>query len=133
MFDGSPLRQTLTSALPLILFAVGVAVVGQVALKSGMQQVGRIDGESVAQPLVLAARVATNPLVLAGLGLYVLGAVAWLTVLSRVPLSFAYPMLALSYALTPLVAWLVLREPIPSIRWVGIAVIVLGVSIVARS
>jgi len=133
VFDGSPLRQTLASALPLILFAVGVAVVGQIALKSGMQQVGRIDGEAVAQPLLLVARVLTNPLVLVGLGLYVLGAVAWLTVLSRVPLSFAYPMLALSYALTPLLAWLVLREPIPSIRWVGIAVIVLGVSIVARS
>jgi drug/metabolite transporter (DMT)-like permease len=67
------------------------------------------------------------------LGCYVLGAVAWLTVLSRVPLSLAYPMLALSYAITPILAWLVLGEDVNGLRWAGIGVISLGVLLVARS
>jgi drug/metabolite transporter (DMT)-like permease len=78
-------------------------------------------------------RLLTSPLVVAGLGLYVLGSMAWLTVLSRVPLSLAYPTLALSYALTPILAWLVLGEDVPAIRWLGITTICLGVVLVSRS
>jgi drug/metabolite transporter (DMT)-like permease len=55
-------------------------------------------------------------------------------VLSRVNLSFAYPMIALTYVLVPLAAWLFLNEPaIPPIRWVGMCVIIVGVVLVAQS
>lgn len=120
-------------SLPLILAAVGLGVVGQITLKLGMTQIGRIDSTTVAQPAQIVLRVLTNPLVVAGLGLYVLGAVVWLTVLSRVPLSLAYPILALSYAITPVLAWLLLGESVPSLRWAGIATICLGVFIVSRT
>ena len=121
------------SSLWLILLAVACSVAGQLTLKTGMTQVGHIGGEALADPLRLVLRVFTSPLVIAGLGLYVVGAMAWLTVLSRVPLSLAYPSLALSYALTPALAWLVLGEQVPSVRWVGISTICIGVLLVARS
>ncbi len=117
----------------LILIAVICSVAGQVTLKLGMTAVGAIGGEALAQPAQLVLRVATTPLVLVGLGLYALGAVAWMTVLSRVTLSFAYPMLALTYAITPAAAWLVLGEALPAARWAGIAVICAGVFLIARS
>ncbi len=117
----------------LILIAVICSVAGQVTLKLGMTAVGAIGGEALAQPAQLVLRVATTPLVLVGLGLYALGAVAWMTVLSRVALSFAYPMLALTYAITPAAAWLVLGEALPAARWAGIAVICAGVFLIARS
>src|SRR3712207_2389645 len=99
----------------------------------GMTQVGSIGAEALAEPVQIALRGLTSPLVLAGLALYVLGAMTWLTVLSRVPLSFAYPMLALSYAITPTLAWLILGENLPSERWMGIATICLGVFLISRS
>ena len=123
----------MSGALPLILFSVVCGIGGQLTLKMGMTHVGQIDGGALAQPLAVALRVLTTPMVVFGLGLYVLGAVAWLTVLSRVPLSFAYPILALSYAITPMLAWFLLGESVPSIRWLGVAVICLGVFFVSRS
>jgi drug/metabolite transporter (DMT)-like permease len=122
-----------SSSLFLILLSVGCGVSGQLTLKLGMTQVGRVGAEALAAPMQLAFKVATNPLVIGGLGLYVLGAVAWLTVLSRVPLSFAYPMLALSYAIVPVLAWMLLGEDVPSLRWAGIATICLGIFLVSRS
>jgi drug/metabolite transporter (DMT)-like permease len=122
-----------TSSLPLILLSVVCGVAGQLTLKSGMTQVGRIGVESLAEPIQLALRVLTSPLVVIGLCLYVLGAACWLIVLSRVPLSLAYPVLALSYAFTPVLAWLILGENVPSLRWLGVAVICVGVVLVSRS
>ena len=124
---------TVSSSLTLILLSVGCGVAGQLTLKIGMGHVGHIGAEALAQPLATALRVLTNPLVVGGLGLYALGAAFWLTVLSRVPLSFAYPILALSYAFTPILAWAILGEPVPSLRWLGIATICLGVVLVSRS
>lgn len=123
----------MNGSLSLILFGVMCSVGGQITLKMGMSQIGRIGVEALVQPLQIALRVLTNPLVVAGLGLYVLGAAVWLTVLSRVPLSFAYPILALSYAFTPILAWMVLGESVPSLRWLGIATICLGIFLVSRS
>ena len=124
---------TATSSFPLIGLAVVFGVVGQLALKMGMTRVGAITGAALSQPVAVAFQVLTTPLVLGGLAFYVLGAAAWLGVLSRVPLSLAYPLLAVSYAITPVVAWLALGESLPSLRWLGIGTICLGVFLVSRS
>jgi drug/metabolite transporter (DMT)-like permease len=120
-------------SLLLILIAVLVGVAGQLSLKMGMNHVGTIDATSVAQPVETLSNVFRSPMVWVGLALYGLGAVAWLIVLSRLDLSFAYPFLALSYAITPILAWRLLDEPISALRWLGIAVIISGVLIVSRT
>lgn len=121
------------SSIILVLLAVACGVSGQLALKVGMTQIGRIGVEALAQPLPVAWRVLSSPLVIGGLACYALGAVFWLTVLSRVPLSLAYPMLALTYVAIPLLAWLLLGESVTGLRWVGISVICIGVLLVAWS
>ncbi len=125
----------MTISLILIFLDVAFSVAGQLLLKKGMTAVGRIDSDFFAQPLLGLWRMfTTSPYVVLGLGLYVVGAVLWLIVLSRVNLSYAYPLIALTYVLIPLAAWLLLHEPpIPLIRWVGMAIIVFGVVLVARS
>lgn len=67
----------------------------------------------------------------AALTLYGVATVTWLVVLSRVPLSFAFPFYGLSFLLVPLVAALFLKEPL---RWqtlVGGMVILGGIAITA--
>lgn len=123
----------MNTSLVMILFSVVCGVCGQIALKTGMNQVGKIDASALTQPLVVVTNVASNLFVLGGLALYVFSAMVWLMVLSRVQLSFAYPIIALSYAFTPLFAWLLLGEQLPSLRWAGIGVICLGVFLVSRS
>lgn len=123
----------MSNSIILIVVSVICGISGQISLKMGMVQTGRIDAIALAHPTQVIARVLTTPLVLSGLTLYVLGAAAWLTVLSRVPLSQAYPYLALSYAFTPILAWFLLSESIPSFRWLGIGIIVFGIIVVSRT
>jgi multidrug transporter EmrE-like cation transporter len=117
----------------LILIAAFFGVGGQLSLKMGMTQVGRLGSDALAEPVQILLRIATSPLVIGGLSLYVAGAAVWMLVLSRSALSFAYPILAVGYAITPVLAWVLLGENVNGIRWAGIAIICLGVFVVSRS
>ncbi len=57
----------------------------------------------------------------------------WIVGLSRVPVSIAYPMLSLGYIVNAIAAHYLLGEAVTLARWTGIAFIVLGVWLVARS
>lgn len=114
-----------TSALAI--FSVMLATAAQILLRAGMERVGYIGAGRLGSPVKLALQVARTPQVLMGLGLFGLSAVTWLIVLSRVPLSFAYPFAGLVYVLTTVFARFVLKEPVPSLRWFGIALIIIGI------
>ena len=123
----------MVKSLALIFISVLIGVFGHLSLKTGMSQVGRIDAEALHQPLQLLVRVFSRPIILAGIAMYIVGTLIWLVVLSRMDLSFAYPLVATTYVFTPLLANLILREPIPGVRWIGIALILIGVAVVART
>lgn len=120
-------------SLLLVLGSVGTATLGQLLLKTGMTSVGRLGAGALQQPLQTLIAVASTPVVWLGLASYAIGAVLWMVVLSRLDLGYAYPLLAISYILIPLLAHFLLGEAIPPLRWVGIAVIFVGVIIVARA
>ena len=120
-------------SLALIIVSVSFAVAGQLTLKSAMDQVGRIGGRQVHEARHTVARVATQPLVWAGLGLFGISAVFWLVVLSRVPLSLAYPFVGATYIIVVLWARFWRHESVPSLRWIGVAVVALGIVIVGLS
>ena len=117
----------------MIVIAILVGSAGQLFLKQGMIQVGSLQIQGLVEIGMLAWRVFSTPLVILGLACYGVGTLVWLGVLSRLDLSFAYPMLALSYVLIPIMARVFLEEKIPVARWVGIGIIVVGVGIVAKS
>ncbi len=120
-------------SLLLVLGSVGTATLGQLLLKTGMTSVGRLGAGALQQPLETLIAIASTPVVWLGLASYAIGAVLWMVVLSRLDLGYAYPLLAISYILIPLLAHFLLGETIPPLRWVGIAVIFVGVIIVARA
>jgi undecaprenyl phosphate-alpha-L-ara4N flippase subunit ArnE len=65
--------------------------------------------------------------------LYGFSALAWLWVLSRAPLSLAYPVLALSFPIVVGLSALLFSETISTIHWLGVSVIVVGVSLLSRT
>jgi len=81
----------------------------------------------------LGIRLAIEPHILAGLACYVISVVVWVVALSRVPVSIAYPMLSIGYVVNAIAAWALLGETVTTMRMAGIAVIVVGVFMVARS
>jgi drug/metabolite transporter (DMT)-like permease len=54
-------------------------------------------------------------------------------VLSRTSLSFAYPFAAITYILIVLFDRFVLDETVPPLRWMGVALIAVGIVLVART
>jgi len=64
---------------------------------------------------------------LAGFALYGASALLWLFVLARLPLSTAYPLLALNFVLVQLAGTLFFGEPFTAVKGVGLALIVAGV------
>ena len=69
----------------------------------------------------------------AGLILYGLSAVSWLWVLSRFQLSYAYPLLALSFPIVVAFSVALFSETVSTLRWVGVIVIFVGVSLLSRT
>ncbi|MGH2820398.1 MAG: EamA family transporter [Actinomycetota bacterium] len=123
---------TLVSVAMLVI-SVCFAVSGQLTLKSAMTRVGRIGSKQVATPVKTAVRTVREPRLWVGLLLFGVSAAFWLVVLSRVPLSVAYPFVGISYIVVVLSARLLLHEHVPALRWVGVVVVALGIAIVGLS
>jgi drug/metabolite transporter (DMT)-like permease len=104
---------TLTS-LGLLSVFIALTSVGQLCMKVGVR--GAAATSAVAARGVLHQVVAAlaRPPVLVGIGLYILGGLAWLPLISRVRLSIAYPMVSLSYVVVVVLSAGVLRE---RVRW----------------
>jgi multidrug transporter EmrE-like cation transporter len=118
----------------VIMISVVLAAVAQLTLKHGMTQVTARGGPlDLAAPVDSVRRVATNVSVLLGLFIFVLSAAAWLVVLSKVPLSFAYPFVSLTYVLILLFDRFVLDQPVSLVRWGGVALIITGIVLISRT
>lgn len=117
----------------LILLSIIIAVTGQVCLKVGMNQISKLSSVNFGSLMVFLKKIVGSPLVVLGLFLYGLSALVWLVVLSRVDLSFAYPMIGLSYVLVLVISSLFLKEQVGLIRWLGAAIIILGVILISRT
>ncbi len=63
---------------------------------------------------------------------YAFSTVLWLLALRTVPLSQAFPILGLQFALVPIASKWILRESMFGRQWLGVAAIVLGVALVGR-
>ncbi len=112
------------------MVSVVSGVAGQTFLKIGSERAGSsADGGIVA----LIGSILTSPLMLLGLFFYGCGALAWIAVLRRMDLSYAYPFLALNFVLIALVSYFFLGETIPALRWLGIGIICAGILVVARA
>lgn len=114
----------------LVLASILLSAVAQVVLKFGMttgQVRAAIESKDVHQTI---PAIATSPYILIGMTAFGLSALLWLFVLSRIPLSTAYPMMALGIVLTVLAGRFLLLEPISASKAVGVGLIIVGVVLV---
>jgi len=118
--------------MPLILLGVLLNAIAQLFLKEGMNRIGHFDFVW-ANVLPIGLQVALSPFVVAGLFCYVTSVVVWLIVLSRVDVSYAYPMVSIGYIITAIAAYFFMQEPVSLQRAMGILVIIAGVYLLTRS
>ncbi|HEY0791876.1 MAG TPA: hypothetical protein VGD78_12505 [Chthoniobacterales bacterium] len=111
---------------PLLLIGVSVVMssASQILFKratTAMGQNGAIGPGLFASGALWAGIVAT-----------LISLVTWLNALRSVPLILAFNLSAATYVVVPLGCWAFLGEGIPPVRWIGIACVTLGVTIMAR-
>ena len=73
-----------------------------------------------------------SPLVWLAIIFVILSFLSWLYVLKYIPLSIAFPFSRVVDALVPLCSWIFLGEMISTRRWCGIALVIIGLAVVAK-
>lgn len=114
----------------LVFFSVALAAVGQLLMKSGMKMVGVFSLSLLPQKFF---SIIFNPYVFSGLCCFMISSVIWLVVLSRMQLSLVYPLVSLGYIVVVFAAWLLFKEPVSFVRWLGVLIICFGVILITRS
>lgn len=109
----------------LLLFSVFSASIGQVLFKKGVLMTGEVTLKT--SMIGELTKMIFQPVVFSGLIFYVISTVLWLIALSKTTLSFAYPFTALTFVLVMLSSRVIFLEQIPALRYVGIALICLGI------
>ena len=112
--------------LLLVLNAVALAA-GQIFFKATAVRIRHLPFPDVLWGL------ACVPAFYAACLLYAAATVLWVVILTKVPLSAAYPFVALSFPLVVLISWLFLGESPTKGTWAGVLVVATGVGIIAAS
>jgi len=116
-----------------IVIAAGSAALGTIMVRRGMQQVGSLENYA---PLALAGyfwHALCNPFVIAGTFFNAVFYFLFLAALSWTDVTVVVPMTAIEYGMAAILAVLLLKENVPPIRWAGIALVIIGVILIARS
>jgi multidrug transporter EmrE-like cation transporter len=113
--------------LALLLISVMASVTGQLFLKLGANKLGKVNASNIISQIT---SIITTPELLLGLLCYGLGAIAYILLLTRVKLSVAGPSASLVYVFSVLIGYFIFKETIPSIRYLGLGLIVSGVILV---
>jgi drug/metabolite transporter (DMT)-like permease len=109
------------SQIALLIGTLVCLSAGQVLFKMAALQMDEL--QSLLQRWVL------NYHLWAALAIYAMGTLFWVSTLRQVPLRLAYPVIALSYLIVPLLSHYLLAEEISARTMAGALIIVFGVFI----
>jgi undecaprenyl phosphate-alpha-L-ara4N flippase subunit ArnE len=111
-----------------LLTVVVLGTGAQLALKAALER-----GDSRRTASGSVQMLVRSPLMWVWFGCYVASTLLWLWALRVVPLSQAFPILGLQFALIPIAANRFLKEQLAWEQWLGVAIIVMGVALVGKT
>ncbi len=114
----------------LILASVTLNALAQLLIRKGMLSIGNVDIDNFAQHI---GAMATNMMLWGAMLCYALSILLWMSVLSKVEVSFAYPFLSIGYVIGAIVGYYAFGEDLSITRILGILIICFGVYIISRS
>lgn len=109
----------------LITVNIILLVVGQMLWKQGMLKFTYTG-------ITNLLKFAFTPYILIGLIMYGIATIIWLYLLKTAEFSLIYPLQSLAYIVGVIIACIIFNESVSTIRWIGIAIIFLGVFLVAK-
>lgn len=123
----------MVKTLVLVLIATLLGGAGHVMLAKGMKTIGDLTEAPSSRVGGMVARTLTNPWVLFGVLLQASFFTMYLTLLSRADVSQILPMTAVDYIVVVFLAQVLLAEVVTPVRWLGVGLIVVGVTLVSRT
>ena len=119
----------------LLILLVGLVFesTGVILLKKGITHIGELNGYNLAEFLRMAKAGITSPQILLGVLFEALFFVCLLVLMSKSDISFLWPLTALSFVFATIAAMIFLGESVSWIRWVGVALIMLGAAFISYS
>jgi hypothetical protein len=117
----------------LICLMVIFGPLGNVLLGKGMKRIGAASLGTPAEGIELLRRVLSSGTIWLGIGSLITFFVAYMLVLSWADYSYVQPASSVAYGMVALLAHFMLREVVTPMRWVGVAIICLGVLIVGHT
>ncbi len=116
-----------------IFLTVCFTVFGQVIIKFRVVKYSPLPESFIGKMKFLSA-VLTDPLIIIGFASAFLASIAWIAVMTKLDLSYAYPIVVGGLALlTSIISVAVLNEPIDAYKLVGLILIVSGIFVLGRT
>jgi multidrug transporter EmrE-like cation transporter len=112
----------------LVFTTVALTVSGQFILKWQVLKAGALPAEN-ADRLWFLVKLLLNPWVIAAFAAAFVASLTWMLAMTKLDLSHAYPMTALTFCLVVLGSAVVFHEPITPLKLIGLALIVVGVCV----
>jgi drug/metabolite transporter (DMT)-like permease len=119
----------------LLILIVGLVFesTGVILLKKGMNVIGEMHGYNAVEIFRVVKAGATNPQILMGVFFEALFFACLLVLMSKSEISFLWPLTALSFVFATFAAMIFLGESVSWIRWIGVALIMLGAAFISYS
>ncbi|MBN2535410.1 MAG: EamA family transporter [Spirochaetales bacterium] len=111
----------------IIIISISLGAVGQLFLKLAAIHASGSNPDQVVQYYL---RLFLTPYTYLGALSYGVSFFVWMFLLKKYDLSFLRPLVGFGYIVTSILAWIVLKEKITVVRWIGIGLIASGVYLV---
>jgi drug/metabolite transporter (DMT)-like permease len=117
----------------LIFLVIMFGSLGNIFLSKGMKQVGTFSSWRPSDVMPFLGHAMESGMVWIGILLLGLFFVAYSLVLSWADYSFVQPASSIGYGVVAVLGYFLLGEAVTSTRWIGVAVICLGVFLVSQT
>jgi len=116
----------------MIWISVALSAIAQIFLKNGLTKVQSRNGGGRSVTRLAHGIVSEKFIWLWGL-CFVAAMGLWLSGLQKLDLSYAYPLVSVGYVLVTILSLVFFQERVDRRRWLAVAVISLGVTLIAGS
>jgi drug/metabolite transporter (DMT)-like permease len=117
----------------ILLFGLACESAGVILLKKGMTHIGDIQGYNLAEMLRVFKAGVTSPQILLGVFFEAVFFGCLLLLMSKSDISFLWPLTALSFVFATFAAMIFLGETVSWVRWVCVALIMVGAAFISYS
>lgn len=117
--------------LVILLIALVLEAIGVVFISRGLKQIGDMERVCYSEICRVVRDGITNRSIITGVFFEALFFVGLLVLMSQNDVSFIWPLTSLGFVITTLAAKFYLHEQVPSMRWAGVLLIMLGAGLIS--